>query len=174
MKYNTPKTIWTVGHSTRSPGEFIAVLKSFDLQQLVDIRQDPGDPSYPEFGYENLVNMLATGSIRYTHLKGFGDLNREPETWSVTARNNMHFGGFQPRTDYSSVKTAISELELLASDQRTVLMCTEALWWQCRRSAVADVLKIHGWKVIHIMGKRKALAHRFINNQELLDELFQQ
>jgi uncharacterized protein (DUF488 family) len=42
----------------------------------------------------------------------------------------------------------------------TAVMCAEAVPWRCHRSLIADALLIRGWKVQHIMTKRKADSHR--------------
>lgn len=40
-------------------------------------------------------------------------------------------------------------------------MCSEAVWWRCHRSMIADLLKSKGWKVIHIMGKDQQQEHPY-------------
>jgi uncharacterized protein (DUF488 family) len=58
-------------------------------------------------------------------------------------------------------KEGIRKLEQIASKERTVYMCSEAVWWRCHRSMVSDYLKAHGWKVMHIMGVGKAQEHPY-------------
>src|SRR5690606_17817391 len=43
------RTIWTVGHSTRSWEEFIALLRAHDIQAIADVRRFPGSRRYPWF-----------------------------------------------------------------------------------------------------------------------------
>ena len=38
MKTNQAKTIWTIGHSTHSLDEFAAMLHSFNIERVADIR----------------------------------------------------------------------------------------------------------------------------------------
>ena len=40
-------------------------------------------------------------------------------------------------------------------------MCSEAVWWRCHRSMIADYLKVRGWKVLHILNNKKAEEHPF-------------
>jgi uncharacterized protein (DUF488 family) len=56
-------------------------------------------------------------------------------------------------------KEGIKKLEMIALNERTAYMCSEAVWWRCHRSMVSDYLKVHGWKVMHIMGIGKADEH---------------
>lgn len=58
-------------------------------------------------------------------------------------------------------KEGIIELEKNALKQRTVYMCSEAVWWRCHRSMVSDYLKVRGWKVMHIMGIGKDNEHPY-------------
>jgi uncharacterized protein (DUF488 family) len=37
-----------------------------------------------------------------------------------------------------------------ASAQRVVILCAEALWWQCHRGLIADALKAAGHEVLHL------------------------
>lgn len=47
-----------------------------------------------------------------------------------------------------------------ASDAgETVVMCAEAMWWQCHRRLIADALTVRGIDVRHIMSAREAPAH---------------
>ncbi|HZW64956.1 MAG TPA: DUF488 domain-containing protein, partial [Hanamia sp.] len=48
------KIIYTIGHSTHSLEEFIAMLKSFNIELLADIRSFPGSRKFPHFNKENL------------------------------------------------------------------------------------------------------------------------
>jgi len=41
--------IYTIGHSTHSIDEFIAMLQSFSIKVVADIRNYPGSKRYPHF-----------------------------------------------------------------------------------------------------------------------------
>ena len=43
-------TIWTLGHSTRSIEQFIALLKHYQLEAVADVRRFPGSRRLPQFG----------------------------------------------------------------------------------------------------------------------------
>lgn len=73
---------------------------------------------------------------------------------------NASFRGY---ADYMQSEQFQSALEQLMADSRetpTAVMCAEAVPWRCHRSLIADALLIRGWKVQHIMTKRKADSHR--------------
>jgi hypothetical protein len=44
-----------------------------------------------------------------------------------------------------------TRLRELGSVRRSVVMCAEALWWQCHRRIIADYLLIAGERVFHIL-----------------------
>lgn len=157
----TQKTIWTIGHSTRAIDEFIAMLRSFQIELLVDIRSFPGSRRYPHFNKENLAISLAENQIAYKHLVKLGG-RRQPlpvshnTGWRVAA-----FRGYADYMETENFKEAVQELEVLASQKKTAYMCSEAVWWRCHRSLVSDYLKFKGWLVMHIIGVDKAQEHPY-------------
>jgi uncharacterized protein (DUF488 family) len=61
------KTIWTIGHSTRSIDELLTILASADIRLLADVRRFPGSRRYPHFNQEALTESLAQQAIAYRH-----------------------------------------------------------------------------------------------------------
>ncbi|MBS1608515.1 MAG: DUF488 domain-containing protein [Bacteroidetes bacterium] len=155
------KRIWTIGHSTRSLETFIAMLKSFQIEQVVDIRSFPGSRRYPHFNKEALMVSLSENKIEYTHLVTLGG-RRKPNSdshntgWRVAA-----FKGYADYMETEDFKKSIKTLEFLATHKRVAYMCSEAVWWRCHRSLVSDYLKLKGWIVLHIMGIGKAEEHPY-------------
>jgi uncharacterized protein (DUF488 family) len=155
------KIVWTMGHSTRSIDEFIALLKAFKIECVADIRSLPGSNRFPHFNKEVLEISLPQNSIMYVHLKELGG-RRKVKAGSVnTGWRLAAFRGYADYMESGAFKFAEKELESIASTQRTAYMCAEALWWRCHRSLVSDYLKLRGWKVIHIMGISKFEEHHY-------------
>ena len=155
------KIIYTIGHSTHTLEEFVAMLKSFNIELLADIRSFPGSRKFPHFNKENLPASLAENNIEYIHLKNLGGRRKvNPEScntgWRVAA-----FRGYADYMETESFKKAIHELEQIASTKRVAYMCAEAVWWRCHRSLVSDYLKHNGWTVLHIMGVNKSTEHPY-------------
>jgi len=48
-------------------------------------------------------------------------------------------------------------------------MCAEAVWWQCRRSLIADWLKARGVEVLHILSENKVESHPFTSAAQIID-----
>lgn len=169
MKTKQPKTIWTIGHSTHSLDEFVAMLHSFSIERVVDIRSFPGSRKFPHFNKEALEVSLPKNNIQYTHLKKLGgrrkvDPNSKNTTWRHAA-----FRGYADYMETDSFNEGIKELTRIAQQQRTVYMCSEAVWWRCHRSMVSDYLKAEGWDVQHIMQIDKSNEHPYTQPARIVD-----
>lgn len=155
------KTIWTIGHSSRTLEEFVALLHEFEIQTLADIRHFPGSRKYPHFGKDALAAELPTDNIGYVHLVDLGG-RRKPnkdshnDAWRLDA-----FKGYADYMETQAFKDAFEKLKTIAGKQRTAYMCSEAVWWSCHRSLVSDLLKSQGWTVLHIMGAGKEQEHPY-------------
>ncbi len=71
---------------------------------------------------------------------------------------------FRTYADYMETpafKDGIMAPEQVALKQRTVYMCSKALWWRCHRSMVSDYLKLNGWRVLPIIDIEKATEHPY-------------
>jgi uncharacterized protein (DUF488 family) len=155
------KIILTIGHSTRSIDEFVALLQSFEIGCVADIRSLPGSNRFPHFNKEALEISLPQNNIRYVHLKDLGGRRKvKPDSVNTGWRLDA-FRGYADYMKTDHFKDAVKELERIASTGRTAFMCAEALWWRCHRSLVSDYLKLNGWTVIHIMGTGKFEEHPF-------------
>jgi len=155
------KTIWTIGHSTRPMEEFIAMLHSFNIELVADIRSFPGSRKFPQYNKETLQVSLPQSNIQYVHLKSLGGRRKVKPDSKNTVWRNAAFRGYADYMETNFFKDGIAELEKLALKQRTAYMCSEAVWWRCHRSMVSDYLKVRGWKVMHIMGIAKDEEHPY-------------
>ncbi len=155
------KIIWTIGHSTRTFGELLDMLHSFEIEMVVDIRSFPGSQKFPQFNKEILENTFPENGIEYIHLKKLGGRRKvKPDSKNTTWRH-IAFRGYADYMETPEFKEGITELESIASGKRTAYMCSEAVWWRCHRSMVSDYLKANGWKVMHIMAPGKEEEHPY-------------
>src|SRR2546430_15312362 len=70
--------IYTVGHSTRSLDELVALLARAGVRQLVDVRSVPGSRRHPHFAGEALARSLPDQEIAYRHEPRLGGVRRPP------------------------------------------------------------------------------------------------
>jgi uncharacterized protein (DUF488 family) len=136
MEKKEVKTIWTIGHSTRSIEEFIELLQAFQIKILADIRSYPGSRRYPQFNKENLRESLHAIGIEYMHIPALGGRRKALPDSINTEWENKAFRGYADYMQTDEFKNGIKELEQLALKQPTVYMCSEAVWWRCHRSLV--------------------------------------
>lgn len=158
---NKNKTIWTIGHSTRSFEEFIAMLHSFNIELVADIRSYPGSRKFPQFNKEALEVSLPQYDIQYVHLNNLGGRRKANPDSKNTGWRHAAFRGYADYMETGPFKDGINQLVIGALKKRTAFMCSEAVWWRCHRSIISDYLKLHGWKVMHIMGIGKAEEHAY-------------
>jgi len=155
------KTIWTIGHSTHTLEEFIEMLKSFHIELVVDIRSFPGSRKFPQFNKEALEISLPQNNIQYIHLKNLGGRRKVNPDSKNTSWRHLAFRAYADYMETEAFKEGIKDLEKISTKQRTAYMCSEAVWWRCHRSMVSDYLKVHGWKVMHIMAVGKEKEHPY-------------
>jgi uncharacterized protein (DUF488 family) len=164
-----PVTIWTVGHSTRSIEEFLALLKAHDIESLVDVRHFPGSRRYPHFGKEQLARALRQAGIDYHHLPELGGRRRPQKHSPNTAWRNEAFRGYADYMQTEAFTEGIRCLRDFARRQRVAIMCAEAVWWRCHRGLIADHLKASGNKVLHIQSATKAEEHPFTSAARIVN-----
>src|SRR5882762_8332453 len=87
-------TIWTIGHSTHPLEEFIAMLQSFGIELVADIRSFPGSNRYPHFNKEALEVSLPAAGIQYLHLKDLGGRRKAQPDSKNTAWRHAAFRGY--------------------------------------------------------------------------------
>lgn len=163
------KTIWTVGHSTRSMEDFIELVKSFKIKRIIDIRSFPGSRKFPQFNKESLEISLPLDGIEYFHLKNLGGRRKTRKDSKNTAWRLDAFRGYADYMETDDFMKGIEELEQISIKKRTAYMCSESLWWRCHRSLVSDYLKLKGWKVMHIMEVSKATEHPYTKPAKIVD-----
>src|SRR5258708_1638954 len=65
-------TVLTIGHSTRTIEEFLAILAAHGVERLVDVRSIPKSRRVPQFNSDALAASLRGQGIEYLHLKSLG------------------------------------------------------------------------------------------------------
>lgn len=153
--------IWTIGHSTHPLEEFVAMLQSFDIDLVADVRSFPGSRRYPQFNKENLMVSMPENGIEYVHLAELGGRRKVSKESKNTVWRHPAFRGYADYMETENFREGIIALTQLAKGKRVAYMCSEAVWWRCHRSMISDYLKSEGWKVMHIMAVGKAEEHPY-------------
>lgn len=146
-----PETLWTIGHSTRTIEEFIALLQSNDIEVLADVRHYPGSRKYPHFNVESLRETVQDAGIDYESFTELGGRRKVLPDSPNTGWRHPAFRGYADYMGTPEFQEGIERLKAIACAHRTAIMCAEAVWWRCHRGLISDVFKLHGTQVLHIM-----------------------
>lgn len=163
-------TIYTIGHSTHSIEDFIAMLQAFNIKIVADIRSLPGSNKFPQFNQDNLKISLEEVGIKYLYLTDLGGRRKAKKDSKNTSWKNISFRGYADYMETEQFENAVKKMEQIAEKQTLVYMCSEAVWWRCHRSMVSDYLKAKNWEVFHIMGIGKVQEHRYTAPARTVDD----
>ncbi len=153
--------IWTIGHSTRALDEFLALLRSHDIQSVADVRRFPASRKFPHFNAPALQASLAAVGIDYQPLPELGG-RRTPRADSPNgAWRNRSFRGYADYMESAAFAEGMKRLREEAARKRTAILCAEAPWWRCHRALISDYLKASGTEVLHIGGTGAAAPHPY-------------
>ena len=162
-------TIWTIGHSTRTLEEFLGLLDEYGIEAIADVRRFPGSRRYPYFASEALAESLPAHGIAYRWLPELGGRRKVQPGSPNTAWRNASFQGYADHLAGPEFATGLEKLLDLAAERRTSLMCAEAVWWRCHRSLIADVLKLRGIEVVHIIVAKHTTVHPYTSAARIVD-----
>lgn len=151
--------IHTIGHSTRSIEELVALLRAAGVKVVADIRTIPRSRHNPQYDRGALGRALRSRRIRYVHLPALGGLRHARKGSPNTGWRNASFRGFADYMLTDEFEAGLAELRALAPSGVAV-MCAEAVPWRCHRSLVADALTVRGAAVEHIVGAGRPSLHR--------------
>ncbi len=155
-----PVRIYTIGHSTRSFEEFLALLRAHGVQQVADIRTIPRSRRHPQFERDALARALSEADVQYRHFPGLGGLRHPRRDSPNGAWKNDSFRGYADYMGTAPFDEAVDDLLAFARTSPTTVMCAEAVWWRCHRSLLADALVARAVEVLHITSAAAPSPHR--------------
>jgi uncharacterized protein (DUF488 family) len=151
-------SVFTIGHSTRTIAEFVALLREVAVELIVDVRSIPRSRTNPQFNADVLPGSLAEAGMAYRHLRALGGRRHHSQDASPSPNTLWRNEAFRNYADYTAsdaFREGLDELQALARRQCCAVMCAEAVWWRCHRRIIADYLLAEGISVAHIMGHNK-------------------
>ena len=153
-------TIFTVGHSTLPIADFISLLRAYGIHSLADIRTVPRSRHNPQFNSDSLATELGKAGIEYTPLGALGGLRRPRKDSPNGGWRNESFRGYADYMQTNDFIRGLDELIDLSRQQRTAMMCAEAVPWRCHRSLVADALLVRGIPAVEILSPANWRFHK--------------
>ena len=152
--------LFTIGHSTHSIEEFLALLNGHGIRHLVDVRSIPKSRHVPQFNSDTLASALNSAGIAYTHIKNLGGRRHGRKNSTNTGWRNTSFRGYADYMATAQFAEGLAALMQIASITSTAVMCAEAVPWRCHRSLIADALILKGWQVRDILTAGPAAEHK--------------
>jgi len=152
---NIANPFFTIGHSDRPLGAFVALLRDADVQLVVDVRTIPRSRNNSQYNSDTLPASLSAFQIGYEHIATLGglrgrQLNVSPATNAFW--QNQSFHNFADYAMGERFHEGFSRLSNLGHSERCAIMCAETLWWRCHRRIISDYLIAAGETVFHILG----------------------
>lgn len=156
-------TLLTFGHGTAGTSLITDLLQGAGVQGLVDIRRFPGSRRHPHVARDELARWLPAVGVDYRWEPRLGGRRRDPgpdddapDTWWRVAA----FRAYAGHTRTAEFRAGMVDLLQQAEQQRTVVLCSETVWWRCHRRLVADVaVLLHGVDVLHLAHDGRTSAH---------------
>jgi uncharacterized protein (DUF488 family) len=151
MNCDLPDTVHTIGHSTRTIENFLALLRAHAIEALVDVRRWPASRRHPQFGRKALESSLNSEDILYIWRRDLGGFRKPSADSPNTA---WKVGTFRAYADFmltAEFEGIMQEMEQLIANKRIAIMCAEAVPWRCHRQLLADAFLVRGFSVQHIV-----------------------
>lgn len=155
--------LYTIGHGNRKSEDFLALLKEFHIEYLIDVRSQPYSKFNPQFNQGELKHFLERNGIKYVFM---GD--------SVGGRpTDRTCYDEEGKVDYEAVKTKeffLQGIERLKTaydkDIIVVVMCSESKPCECHRSKlIGRVLSTDNIVLKHIDEKGKIKDQATVINE---------
>jgi uncharacterized protein (DUF488 family) len=152
--------VFTVGHSTLPIERFIALLQTYGVKRVVDIRSAPRSRHNPQFNDTSLAESLTARRIEYVHMQALGGLRRAHKDSPNTGWRNESFRGYADYMQGEEFRDALETLIRMSRQERAAIMCAEAVPWRCHRSLVADALTVRGIPAVEILSESSYRMHK--------------
>ena len=163
------KTIYTIGHSNIPISHFVALLQTFKIAVVVDVRSRPFSEYAAQFNRGRIEQSLSTNNIKYVYM---GDLvGGKPKELIFYDREG--YARYDTIAESASFQTGISRLIKGITLYRIVLMCSEEDPTNChRRLLIGRVLQEREVDVLHIRKGGIIQTEKDVNTTRIQPDLF--
>lgn len=147
--------LYTIGYGNRTIGDFLGLLKRYEIKAVCDVRSVPYSSRYPDYVREALCEALRRIDIDYVFLgRELGARPSDPElyengraSYQAMAKSPVFLGGIQ------RVKNGLTKYSI-------ALLCAERDPLDCHRAIlISPVLVEDGIAVTHIDSKGDLESH---------------
>lgn len=162
----------TVGHGTAGREDLTSLVRGAGGELVVDLRRFPGSRRNPDLARDALAEWLPAAGVDYRWEPRLGGRRRlpagetSPDTW-------WRVEAFRACAAYMRTEefgVALAELLAGLAGARTLVMCSETLWWRCHRRLVSDAATLlHGVAVRHLGHDGGLRPHRPSEGARVVD-----
>ena len=152
-------TLYSVGHGDRSLEELLEILRAAGIGALVDVRAQPHSSRHPQFCEDALRRALEPAGMVY-HWAGRQLGGRRPVL--PGSRHRALEPGLRGYADYmdgAAFRQAARQLQRMAGQGPTAMLCAERDPARCHRRLIADYLVLQGLRVIHLLAPGERREH---------------
>lgn len=155
--------LFTIGYGTRSWADLLALLKSNQIDYLIDVRTAPYSKFKPEFSKDQLEMEAERAGLRYLFM---GDtLGGQPKDPACHTEGKVDYDKVRVQPFFQLGLERLKKA--FEQKRRVVLMCSEGRPEQCHRSKlIGEALAAAGIPVCHIDEDGRLLSQR-----EVIDRL---
>jgi len=156
--------VYTVGHSTHQLDFFLELIKTVDIDCIVDVRSVPASAYNPQYNKDSFKNFLKNNHIQYLPFaEEFGAKQTDYDL--LDDDKKLDFEKFRKTRRFNHGLERI--WQGIDKNFRIALMCSESEPLDCHRFSMVSIgLENNGFEVKHIL-KDKSIK----TNVELEDEL---
>jgi len=163
------KKIFTIGHSQHSDDYFLNMLRTHDINYIIDVRSIPFSQHAPNYNKAILNASLISNKIKYAFMgEYFGARPKSVDLYSE--KGYLDFNKVKNSKPFLiGVENVLKGIE---QGNRIALMCTEKDPIECHRAIlVANAFYERGMDVEHILADKTLLNHNILNKR-LVDMYF--
>ena len=139
--------LFSIGHSNLSYRKFAALLRKWEIEQVIDIRSIPYSKYVPHFNYEVLKRKLTNSHFQYEYLGNqLGSHNVRMRKWSESLTDHRR------QIACDAFNEGIERVLRCVSSRRVAIMCAESDPSACHRHTIlATELVKRGVTMQHIL-----------------------
>jgi len=144
--------LFTIGYESLDVNSFLKILKNSDIQTLIDIREIPISRKRG-FSQNELEEICKKHDLQYVHFRELGSPTWLRQKLRADRDYGFFFNQYRHYIKNNGGRKFVVEINKLAADRPTCLLCFEKDYKMCHRKVVAsEVKKINGngLKIVHL------------------------
>ncbi len=150
-----PQGVFTIGHSTHTLEDFVALLRQHGVTAVADVRSAPFSRLNPQFNKEAIEGSLKAHGIKYVFLGR--ELGARPDDPGCYENGRVQYSRLSSTEQF---RKGLERVVRGSRKYRIALMCAEREPLECHRTLlVARALADQGVAVAHILADGRLESH---------------